>query len=632
MQLRGWWHGVAPALALAAVVLPLAARAVAGPPGAAVHVRWRAALTLLDRQRLETRYGLADGVHIEGETWNYDLLDPSRENIQALVNEPAVQDTAGIDRPRAVLEPATARTTRRSRLGAWGDLAVAVSDRLAILFAAAAIAFRARRTTFGGWVARSTRQGVSTAAVISHQTAQRLSASAVARSLTRGVPSLDARTAAAFRIGFGICVVCFFVSRPVDAARLEMIFNPQVDSDLQAGLLQWLRGHPAIANMLTPWLILTGAAFIVGVLTRWSFALFVLGAVVWAFAAVAFDSTHPHSTLLVTLVALLPSRWGDAWSVDAAWGRTRARVAGRSYGYTVWVPGLVFGVAFAAAAWAKLAASGVAWVLNGTVKYHFIADAANAPLDWGLQLAAHPGLAIVASLFALATEALVLTAAFVRSEAYRLLLGGAALAMLGGFRLFMGVFWPGWWILLLAFLPWQAIADALPRAPSPSPGSTAPVTITQLAALAFVIAQQVVVSALAIEHAPMFSYYPMYSDTYASPAAYDASVRSVYRLSVTTAVGRVELSCNASAALVADFRSGIDGARDAADRVWHAVHACRPDLENAHDVTLFEERRAFDWQRLTFSVQRSTTLGTLGADRSSSARNSSATDRTDLAQ
>ena len=120
------------------------------------------------------------------------------------------------------------------------------------------------------------------------------------------------------------------------------------------------------------------------------------------------------------------------------------RPPGKHYGYSVWVPGLVFGVGYAAAAFAKLA-RGPEWVMNGTIKYFFITDSVIAPFDWGLQVANYPRLAIVMSLFAVATEALVVTAAFTRSEVYRLLMGLGGLGLLSGFWVFMGHFWPGWW-------------------------------------------------------------------------------------------------------------------------------------------------------------------------------------------
>ena len=65
------------------------------------------------------------------------------------------------------------------------------------------------------------------------------------------------------------------------------------------------------------------------------------------------------------------------------------RATPKEYGYTVWVPGLVLGVVFAAAAVAKLRDAGVAWILNGTVKYHFLSDSVQAMVDWGLWIGRH---------------------------------------------------------------------------------------------------------------------------------------------------------------------------------------------------------------------------------------------------
>jgi hypothetical protein len=383
--------------------------------------------------------------------------------------------------------------------------------------------------------------------------------------------------------------------------------NPNITGELHESALQWLQAHPAATNLLAPWLMFTGVAFTAGLLTRTTYALFVAGALVWAAGAVAFDNTHPYSPLLLTLVALLPSRWGDAWSVDARLGRTSRSDSSRIYGYTVWVPGLAFGVAFAAAAWAKLSPHGLAWITNGSIKYHFVSDAANAKVDWGLQFAAHPMLAVLGSLAAVAIEALVITAAFTKSGRYRLLMGVAALAMLGGFYLFMGLFWPAWWILLLGFLPWTALRfdAALPRAAAPH------VTFAQLTLMLFVIGQQVVASALTIERAPMFSSYPMYSETYASPEAFEAAARPMHRMVVSTDNGPVELSCNAPGELVADFQTALKGSVEASASVRRAVSACRPDLAEARQVSFYEERRTFDWQRLTFTERQPVVLGTL---------------------
>jgi hypothetical protein len=215
-------------------------------------------------------------------------------------------------------------------------------------------------------------------------------------------------------------------------------------------------------------------------------------------------------------------------------------------------------------------------------------------------------------------ELLVITAAFTRNELYRVSIGIAALALLAGFYLFMGVFWPGWWILLLGFLPWQRLSVAqyrrgVARLAPPTRPVRGGATAAQLALIVFVLLQQIVVSAFAIERAPMFSHYPMYSVTHASPAAFNAARRPLHRIVVTTGDTVVELSCNASGDLVEDFQAALRGSPEASATVWRAVGACRPDLANAPQVTFYEESRVFDWERLVFTTVPRVELGTLAA-------------------
>ena len=384
----------------------------------------------------------------------------------------------------------------------------------------------------------------------------------------------------------------FFQAYPVDSSRLAPSFDSQIEGPLHEAVMEWLRARPALVDLIGPWLLVTGIAFIAGLLTRLSYALFVAGAIVWAFVAVSFDSTHPHSTLMLTLVALLPSRWGDGFSIDR-WLHPARNAAGTpgcsarlrrrgqpAYGYSVWAPGLIVGIAFAAAAWSKLTRPDgwTTWVLNGTVKYHFITDSVNAPVDWGLQLAAHPKLAILASFVAVAIEALAITAAFTRSESYRLGMGLASLSLVAGFRIFMGVLWLGWWIPLLGFLPWQRISDLTSRLkPAPthevrtwgpaSAGRSRLITAAQVAMIVFLLGQQVVVSALGIERAPMFTHYPMYPYTFNSPEEFNAWLPPVHRIVVTTDHGMVELRCRANENLVEALQAALKGSTEAASGV-----------------------------------------------------------------
>lgn len=624
---RSAWRRNAVALALLAAGLPITTRALVGPRGATVHVRWQPAVTESMRQNLEARFRLADGQKLDEYTWRYDLVDPSRENIRALVIEPAAADTHNIDRSNNALDPSANRTLRRTRFSGGADSVVAIADWLAIALLIFAGVLIAVGVSGHALIARTLLPGGLKAS--GYRTAARARLVATIRFLQRGIPDVDAGAAGLFRIVFGVAVLLFFASHPVDAGWLNATFDLEIEGPMHAAVLEWLRGRPWIVDMVMPWLMTMGVAFTAGLFTRVSYTLFVAGVLVWAFVAVSLESTHPHSILVLTLVALLPSRWGDARSVDSWLRRTRGREtlaspeqrrrdrpAGRQYGYSVWVPGLAFGVALAAAAWAKLSVppGWTSWVLNGTVKYHFITDSVNAPVDWGLQLAGHPLLAVLASFGALATEVLVVTAAFTRNEWYRLAMGAAALALLIGFELFMGVFWPGWWVPLLAFLPWQHLSRRSQPTPAATPEGGA-LTAAQLIVIAALIAQQVVVSALRLDRAPMFSWYDMYSGTYSSPAAFNRSRPPRFRIVATSDRGPVELRCNPHEEFVRQFQAALDGSAEARRGVWHALGGCG-DLSGVRQVMLEGDVRAFDWDRLTFtSVPAAVVLGPLAAER-----------------
>jgi hypothetical protein len=67
-------------------------------PYVIVHVRWPAGITEADRERVESQLHLAPHRDIDDNTWEYNLLDRSPENVAAIVTHPLVEDTQGIDR------------------------------------------------------------------------------------------------------------------------------------------------------------------------------------------------------------------------------------------------------------------------------------------------------------------------------------------------------------------------------------------------------------------------------------------------------------------------------------------------------------------------------------------------------
>ena len=72
--------------------------------GPRVAVRWAASVNDASRVEFERRYSLENGRRDGGPEWRYELGDRSRENIGALVRDPAVTDTGYIDRTQFTVE------------------------------------------------------------------------------------------------------------------------------------------------------------------------------------------------------------------------------------------------------------------------------------------------------------------------------------------------------------------------------------------------------------------------------------------------------------------------------------------------------------------------------------------------
>ena len=121
-------------LGLLAIILPLAARGLYGPPGAVVNIRWQPSVDAAERQRLETEWQLVNGQESSPSTWRYDLTSPSEGRLRAIVQHAAVADTHNIDRQRYSLAPEASRTARRAGLITAGSaVVVGLVDRLALL-------------------------------------------------------------------------------------------------------------------------------------------------------------------------------------------------------------------------------------------------------------------------------------------------------------------------------------------------------------------------------------------------------------------------------------------------------------------------------------------------------------------
>jgi len=434
--------------------------------------------------------------------------------------------------------------------------------------------------------------------------------------IERLVPPVSPEAAALFRIMFGALLLAFFLTHPVDA---DWIARAAPESPFHRLALPALEATPRIADWIAPWIAMWAVLFIAGALTRLSFAMMTAGAILWSLVYTMRVGAHSVEVLLLAMVCLLAASWSHAWSVEGWWRRRADAIRGRAYGYPIWMLGFVLGTSLAAAALAKIRLGGLAWITNGTVKYHFLTDSPDAPVDWGLRLAQYDGLAVLLSFAAVAIEALVIVGACATRYRYRLAAGVATAALLASFALFQGLFWPAWWILLLAFLPWHLVRlkpdatyeegpDATDEESTWRPASAGPARASvgparpgrwglvelrpaQAVVIAAAVLQQAVASAGRIELAPLVSAFDMYSSTYASPADYESKAGMSYWIAARFADGKSD-SCRVSRA---DADAVAEGASPRRARVLqNCFDTAAPSVRA---VSVEGSRRAIDWAR-----------------------------------
>ncbi|MBI2188849.1 MAG: hypothetical protein HYU37_17250 [Acidobacteria bacterium] len=561
-----------------------------GPRPVYVNVRWADGVDAAARQRLEQRYGLADGELREGTTWGYALTDRSRTNIRALVEDPAVADTHQIHRTAFRVGYFAERLPYRSPY-AWVALTLETIALAGLILGTLVLALALVDGAAPALVRGPLR--VLRDAVL----APRARADDALRAFLvwiRGrIPSGSPEAAALFRIVFGTGLLLFLLRRPVRGA---MAVDPSnAISDIHRALLQIFVAVPWLAGWIGPWLVCWGVLFIVGARARLAFGMLTLGAFLWALLFTTQTTYHTVSALLVTLLCLQWGRWSDRWSVDA-WRRQRTAAGptrpalrdAQEYGYTFWVPSFVLGVVYLAAALAKLRDGGLAWILNGTVKYHFLSDSPQAMVDWGLRLGRYHWVAVFLSFSAIAIESLVIAGALARAYRYRALAGLSALCLVSGFSLLQGLLWPGWWLLLLSFLPWHLV----PSRDATRPWRQALAGPAPVAVVVSLIAAQSIVSLLRIEVSPLISAYDMYATTYASPAEYEQKAGEQYWLVADADTTPHE--CRISRADV-DVLGAASKSSDS-ERTREVLQRCFDAPVRFHRVSVEARRARVDWQ------------------------------------
>lgn len=552
-----------------------------------VHVRWASSVDRAAQSRLEQRYSLTRGALREGRTWGYVITDVSSGNLRALVQDPAVEDTHEINRQRFSIWRTARREPYRGPYAAWLPVALQIGAVLLLLVGTLPAAL---------WIVESVGPLAPLRPLVAPAThafvsppSPRPHIGATARWLAARIPPASAEGVAAFRLVLGPALVALLLTHPIVPRWVTPWPTDNPLSALQRLGMSAFLAAPGALNWLRTWALVWGALFTIGLWARLSFVLLTAGMFAWAAIYTSRIGAHSISALLVTLIGLMWSRWGDAWSVDARRRHTAPAGSPSEYGYTVWLPGLVLGVTFFAAAVAKLRDNGLAWILNGTVKYHFLSDSRQAPVEWGLWVGRHDALAVAFSLAAVAVESLVIVGALSRTYRWRAAAGLAGLALLLGFVLLQGVFWPGWWILLLSFLPWHRVTGA--RAAVDADLRLSRLRLVQFATVVAIVVQQIFVSARRIELSPLLSTYDMYSKTYASPQEYEKNSGMTYWLAFTRADGtsaRCQVS-EANASIISGMRGGLN------EQALGIIAGCPGGATGIRDVSVEGRQVAIDW-------------------------------------
>lgn len=412
--------------------------------------------------------------------------------------------------------------------------------------------------------------------------------------LVRALPPLSPLGLCMFRVAWGSALLLTFgLGEPVPAGGVPVAEQARrVLGD--PGVFAWLAATPLAIDIVRTITVVALLCFVVGALSRTAYAIAAAGQLLTvAASAAASGSAHPLALPMLITLALVVVRWDAAPGIDAMVRRRLGRTM-RPYGalgLAVWLPPFMLGIAWLAAAYAKLNRSGIEWVTGGNVRYFFVEDSVSAPVDWGLWVAVHPPVSITVSAAAIVFELLFVSVALARGVRTRLayFVGGAA--FFTATWVFQGVHWAAWWVPLLALLPWDGIAATLGRhrpfdaTRSPLRGGAA-LRIGLLASgvVAVFLAQQVVASRHHLEREPFLNSFPMYDGKFSSTQEFDAS-RAARFTTVTSLDGSSEADLAAAVPIAVAAAAGLpipDGVP-------------RPGV-----VRVRVERRHFDWQTGVF--------------------------------
>ncbi len=556
-----------------------------------INVRWRAELPPEQRSTLERRFGLTV-VERDPPTWTYTIADTGRSNLEALVMHEDVADTHHLDRERfrvsadaSVTEPRLI-SQRFPGFGRWASdqgprdllLLALVVAILSVVPRIPVFLWGVPRSLWGWW--RSV--------------------------LARAVPTLTARTLGQFRVVFGLALFAVVLGDPPPVLPLELHTSLNWLSDWSP--VHALAASATACRVLHVTTLVLAGLFIIGRWTRPAYVALVVGIFASRLVELQGRGMHDWDLAMPTLFVLTVVPWGDGFSLDSRLAhRPSGEVrAGARYGLAIWIPGFMLGLGLAAAAYAKLHESGLAWITSGAVKYHFLEDAAIAPVTWGLWVASHPTVAVLMSLGAILVEASFIGIIFVRDPWRRFAIGCVGYSLFAGFYVFQGVFWPPWQMLFLALLPWPLLdRGAVPTAPAPT---TAPLRTWHMVLLAVLAVHQALVSISVVEVEPLISYFPMYSNTLEFPEEFRRTRRFLFEVGGVDVTGRLEAIPNAPGILqrVAEDIADGEGITVQGAEIMAKLRTLRTEYRARYGValevvTVTAERLTFNWQQGQFN-------------------------------
>jgi predicted DCC family thiol-disulfide oxidoreductase YuxK len=285
--------------------------------------------------------------------------------------------------------------------------------------------------------------------------------------VARRLPPLSAEGLGLFRIAWALALlhVLPFLRGSVHESPFPRS-DQRTENVVNIGPAHWLASHQGVTGAIAQIVVVALFFFAIGAFARLAYVVVALGFAALGVAAAMAQGSHDWDLPLVVILCLIGMPWGDGVSVDDTIRRLRQKPRPERktvYSLAIWLPGLLLGSAWLAAAYAKLNHSGFAWISGGAVRYHFVSDASKAHSDLGLWIASHPTAAVIASAGGVLFEATFILVIFFRSYWIRLAFAAGAALFFAGLYEFQGIQWEAWWIVLVALLPWEPLAAAIRR-------------------------------------------------------------------------------------------------------------------------------------------------------------------------